>query len=129
MNWHKSDVPLFRMSKNEYLPNFIEKYSPVFVIQHIYFCLFLEATLFPRRHLEAIIWYIKSTTDVARKAAYTTTASQRCLYKILTRAPTGGGRMTAPPEISKTKQRSEKRQTAFESFGEGLQEVFRSFFR
>ena len=33
----------------------------------------------------------------------------------------GGGRMTAaPPEISKTKQRSEKRQTAFESLGEGL---------
>ena len=34
-------------------------------------------------------------------------------------------RTDAPPEISKTKQRSEKRQTAFESLGEGLQEVFR----
>ena len=43
-------------------------------------------------------------------------------------APTGGGRMTAPPEISKTKQRSEKRQTAFECLG-GLQKVLQSFFR
>ena len=37
--------------------------------------------------------------------------------------------MTAPPpEISKTKQRSEKRQTAFESLGEDLPKVSRSFF-
>ena len=33
------------------------------------------------------------------------------------------------PEISKAKQRSEKRQTAFESLGESLPKVFHSFFR
>ena len=57
----------------------------------------------------------------------------------LTRAPTGsgptshrrgggagGGHPPPSPEISKTKQRSEKRQTAFESLGEGLK-VYRKY--
>ena len=35
----------------------------------------------------------------------------------------GGGADDSPPEISKTKQRSEKRQTAFETLGEGLPKV------
>ena len=39
MNWHESDVARFRKSENEYLPNFIEKYSPVFKILDFYFCL------------------------------------------------------------------------------------------
>ena len=38
-------------------------------------------------------------------------------------APTGGGTTVPAPEISKTKQRSEKRQTAFESLGEDLPKV------
>ena len=39
MNWHESDVPWFRKSENEYLPNFTEKYSLVFKILGFYFCL------------------------------------------------------------------------------------------
>ena len=42
---------------------------------------------------------------------------------------TDGERMTAPPpEISKTKQRSEKRQTAFKTLEKVLPKVFRPFF-
>ena len=36
----------------------------------------------------------------------------------------GGADDRPPPEISKTKQRSEKRQTALEILGEGLPKVF-----
>ena len=39
MNWHESDVARFRKGENEYLPNFIEKYSPVFKRLDFYFCL------------------------------------------------------------------------------------------
>ena len=47
MNWHESDVARFRKSKNEYLPNFIEKYSPVFKILDFYFCLLFGISAVP----------------------------------------------------------------------------------
>ena len=47
MNWHESDVARFRKSENEYLPNFIEKYSPVFKILDFYFCLLFGISAVP----------------------------------------------------------------------------------
>ena len=53
---------------------------------------------------------------------------------MLTRAPTGSGPLRTdgggypPPEVSKTKQRSEGRQTVLESPRESLSKVFQSFF-
>ena len=84
-NFHGSAslCPMVQSEQNEYLPNLIEKYSPGFKILDNYFSLLFGATLFLRRHLEAIIWYLRSAAVVARAAAYTTTALQRSLYDIL----------------------------------------------
>ena len=39
----------------------------------------------------------------------------------------GGGRVPAPPDISKTTQRSDKRQTALDRARQDLEEILRSF--